>query len=106
MVASGVCHGLSIAATAAGTAHLRIASGRFAHLLPNQILGDVALPGFRCPQTLVFDAARLFLSMSTPNRGHEYRFLGQQPVPNRSKTKNQGCAAALHEIALKRAGKN
>jgi len=53
MVASGVCHGLSIAATAAGTAHLRIASGRFAYLLPNQILGDVALSGFRCPQTLV-----------------------------------------------------
>jgi hypothetical protein len=52
-VASGVCHGLSIAATAAGTAHLRIASGRFAYLLPNQNLGDVALSGFRCPRTLV-----------------------------------------------------
>lgn len=54
----------------------------------------------------VFEAKRTFLSALNLNRGHECRFLGQQPVPNRSKTKNQGCAAALHEIALKRAGKN
>ncbi len=53
----------------------------------------------------VFEAKRSFFAALNPNRGRECQFLGRKGGPNRTKTKNQGCAASLRQNALKPAGK-